>query len=79
MHCGPEGQGSHYILFDLWTAALAVAELPAKERAPYRTLLVDALMQLRSDEGGFRDTPFLGWDCGTALALMALDALEAQR
>jgi len=76
MHCGPEAQGCHYILFDLWTAALAVAQLPAKERAPYRTVLVDALMQLRSSEGGFRDTPILGWDCGTALALLALAALE---
>ncbi len=76
MHCGPEGQGCHYILFDLWTAALAVHELPEKQRAPYRTLLVESLMQLRSEEGGFRDTPILGWDCGTAMALLALDALE---
>jgi tetratricopeptide (TPR) repeat protein len=75
MHCGPEGQGCHYILFDYWTAALAVRELPESERAPYRALLVDDLMQLRSEEGAFRDTPILGWDCGTALALLALDAL----
>ena len=77
MHCGPEGQGCHYILFDLWTAALAVRELPEKERAPYRALLVESLMQLRSKEGGFRDTPILGWDCGTALALLALDGARA--
>lgn len=76
MHCGPEGQGCHYILFDLWTAALAVRELPEKDRAPHRVRLLESLMQLRSKEGGFRDTPILGWDCGTALALMALDALE---
>lgn len=76
MHCGPEGQGCHYILFDLWTASLAVHELPEKQRAPYRTLLVESLMQLRSKEGGFRDTPILGWNCGTAMAVLALDALQ---
>jgi hypothetical protein len=54
-----------------------VRELPEKERAPYRALLVDDLMKLRSEEGAFRDTPILGWDCGTALALLALDALAA--
>ena len=75
MHCGPEGQGCHYILFDLWTASLATRELPENERAPCRTLLLESLMQLRSEEGGFRDTPILGWNTGTALALLALQAL----
>jgi tetratricopeptide (TPR) repeat protein len=75
MHCGPEGQGCHYILFDLWTAALAARELPEKERGPYRTLLLESLMLLRSEEGGFRDTPILGWNTGTALALLALESL----
>ena len=36
MHCGSEGQGSHYLTFDYAYAAQAVSLLPSEERGRYR-------------------------------------------
>jgi hypothetical protein len=71
MHAGPDGQGCHYLFFDYATAATAVAELPAAERASHRTWLLELILPARSVEGGFRDTPINGWAFGTAMALTA--------
>jgi hypothetical protein len=76
MHCGPEGLGSHYVLFDYATAAAALATLPGKESRPLRDAMLEGLLAGRSEEGSFRDNPLLGWDCGTGLALQALNALD---
>ena len=76
MHCGPQGEGSHWILFDLWTAAAAARELPAAERAPWRSLLLPEILAARRIDGSFCDMPLLGPVCGTAQALLALEALE---
>jgi hypothetical protein len=75
MHCGPEGQGCHYILYDYATAARAVAALPAGERKPYRARLLALLDTTRRADGAFLDTQVLGPTSGTALALLALSDL----
>lgn len=77
MHCGPEGQGCHYVLYDYATAARAIAELPEKERKPYRERLLTLLDATRRADGAFFDTPILGPASGTALALLALAGLGA--
>lgn len=78
MHTGPDGQGSHYLLYDLATAAAAVARLPDADRARYRTPLLADLLLLRSADGSFLDSPLLGRDFGAAAALLALRALAPQ-
>ena len=75
MHCGTEGQGCHYILYDYATAARAVAALPASERKPYRARLLALLDSTRRADGAFLDTPVMGPASGTALALLALSDL----
>ena len=75
MHCGPQAEGSHWILFDLWSAAAAARELPAPERPPWRALLVPEILAARRVDGSFCDMPLLGPACGTAQALLALEAL----
>jgi hypothetical protein len=69
MHCGPEGQGCHYVLYDYATAARAIAALPAAERKPYRARLVALLDATRRADGSFFDTPILGGASGTARGL----------
>jgi len=78
MHCGPEAQGSHYVLFDYWQAAEAVAALPAVERAPLRTRLTGAILAARNADGSFVDNPMIGRAAGTAMALLALQALARE-
>jgi hypothetical protein len=78
MHTGPDGQGSHYLLYDLATAAAAVARLPEADRARYRAPLLADLLRLRSADGSFLDSPLLGRDFGAAAALLALRALAPQ-
>jgi hypothetical protein len=75
MHCGPQAEGSHWILFDLWTAAAATRELSAADRAPWRSLLLPEILAARRIDGSFCDMPLLGPACGTAQALLALEAL----
>lgn len=75
MHCGEEGQGCHYVLYDYATAAQAIARLPAEERAPFRARLMESLLDCRRADGAFLDAPVLGPTPGTALALLALVTL----
>ncbi len=76
MHCGAEGEGSHYLLFDYAFAALAVAAQPAELRERWRRPLLELLLAARTDAGSFVDNPLLGDHVGTALALEALRALK---
>jgi hypothetical protein len=76
MHCGPEGLGSHYVLFDYATAAEAISMLPESERGALRERVLQGLLGGRSIEGSFCDNPLIGWDCGTGLALLALNHLR---
>jgi hypothetical protein len=76
MHCGTEGQGCHYVLYDYATAARAIAALPEGERKPHRARLLALLDSTRRADGAFSDTPILGPASGTALALLALAALD---
>jgi len=79
MHCGPEGEGSHYLLFDYAFAAQAAASLPVEQRARYRGPLLDLVLAARTEAGSFVDNPIVGDHAGTALALEALRALRVPR
>jgi hypothetical protein len=74
MHAGPDGQGSHYLLFDYAHAALAQAELGGG--GPGRVKVRELVLACRQPDGSFLDTPILGRAYGTAMALLALRALE---
>ncbi len=76
MHAGPDGQGSHYLMFDYALSAKAVRELPLEERAEYRAKILELILEGRGEHGGFQDTPLNGWAYGTAMALLALRDLE---
>lgn len=74
MHAGPDGQGCHYLLFDYAHAALAHDELGGGAAA--RTKVRELVLACRQPDGSFLDTPVLGRAYGTAMALLALRALE---
>ena len=58
------------------TAAEAVALLPEKERARYRGPLLESILQARNADGSFSGNPITGPAAGTALALIAFEALR---
>ena len=72
MHAGAEGQGCHYLLFDYAFAALALPYLPESERPGARARIQELILDARSEEGSFQDTPINGWSYGTAMALFGL-------
>ena len=74
MHAGPDGQGCHYLFFDYAHAALSEAALAANEES--RTKLLELILDCRQPDGSFLDTPLMGRAYGTAMALIAIDALE---
>jgi hypothetical protein len=74
MHAGPDAQGCHYLFFDYAHAALAEASLPADRET--RVKLLHLVMDCRQSDGSFLDTPLMGRAYGTAMALIALDALS---
>lgn len=76
LHTGPEGQGSHDLMFDYANAALAVASLPPARRARHRRALLTDVLRARTREGAFLDTAVNGRAYGAAMALLALDALR---
>lgn len=76
MHAGPHGQGCHYLLFDYAHAALAQSALPADRRI--RARILELVLDCRQADGSFLDTPILGHPYGTAMALIALDALAEE-
>lgn len=76
MHCGPEAEGSHYLLFDYLNAATALARLGPEERGRFREPVLAAILESRCDDGSFVDNPGIGRAAGTALATLAFDCLE---
>lgn len=76
MHCGPEGQGCHYVLYDYASAARAIAALPATDQKRYRGRLLALVEATRRTDGAFCDGPVLGPASGTALALLAFAELS---
>jgi hypothetical protein len=78
IHTGPEGQGSHYLLFDYAGAAAAIARLPRGERIKYARPLLELILAARTRGGGFIDNPPRGIAGGTGLALLALESLGAR-
>jgi hypothetical protein len=76
MHTGPYGQGSHYLLFDYANAAFAVAALPSGKRTRYRKAVLTEVLRAHTSEGAFLDTVLNGRAYGSAMALLALDALR---
>jgi hypothetical protein len=75
MHAAPDGQGSHYLLFDYSWSATTLAELPASERDVYRKPLIDCVLQARLSGGSFLDNAINGRHYGAGMALEALQAL----
>ncbi len=73
MHTGPAGQGSHHVLFDLALAAIATRALPASTRERWVGPILEGVLAARSSEGSYRDQHLLGWDYGTAMALLAFE------
>jgi hypothetical protein len=76
MHTGPDGQGSHYLMFDYANAAFAVAALPGSRRTRYRKAVLSEVLRAHTEEGAFLDTVLNGRAYGSAMALLALDALR---
>lgn len=75
MHCGPDGQGSHYLMFDYANCAAAVRRLPKMERGKYRGPLLEQILGARTAEGTYIDNPMLGPHYGAGMALIAFDHL----
>lgn len=77
MHCGPEAQGSHYLLFDYQNAAAAWATLPPddRDRDRLREPIVSAILAARNLDGSFVDNPAIGRAAGSALAAISLRSL----
>ena len=76
MHCGPEGQGSHYVFFDYMTAAAAIARLPAGERGEWRRMLTAEILAARNVDGSFVGNTMIGATFGTAAAALGLQWLH---
>ncbi len=77
MHCGPQGQGCHYLMFDYGMASAACSILAKnKDREPFRLMLADQILQARTDIGSFLGTPLLGEHFATAMALWSLPMLK---
>ena len=77
MHCGPEGQGSHYLMFDYATATAAYESLPGKKER-YRKMLLSQILAARTDAGSYLDNPLLGDHYGTAMGLWSLEHLRGR-
>lgn len=75
MHCGPEAEGSHYLLFDYLNAAVSLAALPDADRARLRDPIATAILEARNADGSFVDNPGIGRAAGSALAVLALQAI----
>ena len=75
MHCGPEGQGSHYLMFDYAFVAAAIGVLPEGSRTLYRDAILDQLRGARLRNGAYLDNPLLGDRFGAAAGLWALRQL----
>jgi len=77
MHAGAEGQGCHYLLFDYAFAALALEHLPESARPEASARVRELILDARSEEGAFQDTPINGWSYGTAIALFGLGRMAS--
>ncbi|MHC5036175.1 MAG: hypothetical protein ACYTHM_02575 [Planctomycetota bacterium] len=71
MHTAPHGQGSHYLMFDYAYASAALAQLSEEERAVFRGVLLDQVLDARAVDGSYLDNPMVGSHLGTAFALIA--------
>ena len=74
-HTGQEGTAPYYLLFGYRFAAEAVGELPASQRAEYKTALTHDVLQFRKADGSFLDYLSVGREYGAAMALTTLDML----
>ena len=78
MHAGAEGQGCHYLLFDYAFAALSLEYLPKRARRKAAAQVRELILDARSEEGAFQDTPINGWSYGTAIALFGLGRMDSE-
>lgn len=75
MHCGPGAQGSHYVFFDYFTCAAAIAALPADSRALHRDMLLGEILAGRNADGSYLDNPMIGPAFASGAALQAFHDL----
>lgn len=78
MHCGPGGEGSHYLMFDYAYCAAAISVLPCNRQIPYRGALLDQIANARLASGAFLDNPILGDRFGSAMALWSMQLLHTE-
>ena len=76
MHTGRHGQGSHYLLFDYAFTAATVKELPENKRDKYRQIILELVLDSRTEDGSYLDSPLLGYAYGTGMALLAFEYLK---
>lgn len=76
MHCGPAGQGSHYLMFDYAFLAETIAALPRARQSRHRAALLEQVLEQRSVVGSYLDNPLLGDPFGTAMALWVFHRLQ---
>lgn len=77
MHCGPNTQGSHYLMYDYLTGAEALARssseaVPQELREQMRQAILDQMARCRSEDGSFIDNPLIGAVAGTSQGVLAL-------
>lgn len=75
MHTGPNGEGSHYLMFDYAMTAEAIASLPEAERRAFASVILSDLSTMRLVDGSYLGTPLLGRSFGAAMGVTALNAL----
>lgn len=68
MHCGPEAEGSHYLMFDYLYVAEALLALPEEDREPYRSAILDQVRNARLSTGAYLDNPITTDRYGAAMA-----------
>jgi hypothetical protein len=78
MHAGPDGLGSHYLMFDHAWAARATLRLPVDERAALQEPLRAAVLAGRREDGSLLDNSINGRHYGTGMALVALQLLDGE-
>ena len=76
MHCGVGAVGSHYVMFDYFNCAEAIAALPEEDREPFRDMLLTELLGAHNVDGSYLDNPIIGPAFGAGAALLSFNHLQ---
>ena len=75
MHCGVEGQGSHYLMFDYLYAAEACRALGSNCSTVHCDAVVDQIRGARLANGAYLDNPLIGDRFGASMGLRGLQLM----